>query len=34
VHWAGSDTSEIWNGYVEGALQAGLRAANEVNALL
>lgn len=34
VHWAGSDTSEIWNGYVEGALQAGLRAANQVKALL
>lgn len=34
IHWAGSDTSAVWNGYVEGALQAGQRAANEVMAEL
>lgn len=34
IHWAGSDTSAVWNGYVEGALQAGQRAADEVMAEL
>lgn len=34
IHWAGSDTSEVWNGYVEGALRAGKRSADEVKALL
>jgi len=29
VHWAGTETAESWNGYVEGALQSGERAARE-----
>ena len=30
VHWAGTDTASEWNGYMEGAIQAGERAAQEV----
>ena len=30
VHWAGTDTATEWNGYMEGAVQAGERAAGEV----
>lgn len=30
IHWAGTETATYWNGYVEGALQAGERAAAEV----
>lgn len=30
VHWAGTETATFWNGYVEGAMQAGERAAAEV----
>jgi monoamine oxidase len=30
VHWAGTDTASEWNGYMEGAIQAGERAAREV----
>ena len=30
VHWAGTDTATEWNGYVEGGIQAGERAAREV----
>jgi monoamine oxidase len=30
VHWAGTDTASEWNGYMEGAVQAGERAAAEV----
>jgi len=30
VHWAGTETATIWSGYMEGALQAGERAAAEV----
>ena len=33
VHWAGTDTATEWNGYMEGAVQAGERAAAEVGAL-
>jgi monoamine oxidase len=29
VHWAGTETATIWSGYMEGALQAGERAAQE-----
>jgi monoamine oxidase len=29
VHWAGTDTATEWNGYMEGAIQAGERAAAE-----
>ncbi|WP_341238305.1 FAD-dependent oxidoreductase [uncultured Limnobacter sp.] len=30
VHWAGTETANEWAGYIEGALQAGERAAQEV----
>jgi monoamine oxidase len=30
VHWAGTETATIWSGYMEGALQAGERAAADV----
>ena len=30
IHWAGTETSDIWSGYVEGALRSGDRVAAEV----
>ena len=30
IHWAGTETATYWNGYMEGAVQAGERAAREV----
>jgi monoamine oxidase len=30
IHWAGTETSTYWNGYMEGAIRAGERAAREV----
>jgi len=30
VHWAGTETATEWNGYMEGAIQAGHRAAREI----
>ena len=30
VHWCGTDTATEWNGYMEGAVQAGERAAREI----
>jgi monoamine oxidase len=30
IHWAGTETSEIWNGYIEGAIISGERAAAEI----
>ncbi|MCY7350737.1 MAG: flavin monoamine oxidase family protein [Cytophagaceae bacterium] len=30
IHWAGTETAEIWNGYMEGAVRSGERAAGEV----
>jgi monoamine oxidase len=30
LHWAGTETATIWNGYMDGALQSGERAADEV----
>jgi len=30
IHWAGTETSSVWYGYIEGAVRAGERAANEV----
>ena len=30
VHWAGTETATVWNGYMDGAIQAGERAADEV----
>lgn len=34
VHWAGTETSDVWCGYMEGAVRAGKRAAGEVLAML
>lgn len=33
VHWAGTETSSVWNGYMEGAVCSGQRAAQEVLSL-
>lgn len=33
LHWAGTETATVWNGYIEGAIRAGERAADEVLAL-
>jgi monoamine oxidase len=30
LHWAGTETATEWNGYMDGALQAGARAAREI----
>lgn len=30
LHWAGTETSSVWTGYIEGAIQSGERAAQEV----
>jgi monoamine oxidase len=30
IHWAGTETATVWNGYMDGALQSGDRAAAEV----
>ena len=29
IHWAGSETSTYWNGYMDGAVRSGERAAAE-----
>ena len=34
IHWAGAETATIWNGYMDGAVRAGRRAAAEVLAEL
>jgi monoamine oxidase len=34
LHWAGTETSDIWNGYMDGAVRSGERAAAEVAAAL
>ena len=34
VHWAGTETSTLWNGYMDGAVRSGERAAAEVLPLL
>jgi monoamine oxidase len=34
IHWAGAETATVWNGYMDGAVQSGERAAAEVLALL
>lgn len=34
IHWAGTETATVWNGYMEGAVQSGERAASEVLASL
>lgn len=30
IHWAGTETSDIWNGYIDGAVRSGERVAREV----
>jgi monoamine oxidase len=30
IHWAGTETSTYWNGYMDGAIRSGKRAAREV----
>jgi monoamine oxidase len=30
IHWAGTETATVWNGYIDGAIQSGERAAREV----
>jgi len=30
IHWAGTETSTYWNGYMDGAVRSGQRAAHEV----
>ena len=30
IHWAGTETSNYWNGYMDGAVRSGERAAAEV----
>jgi monoamine oxidase len=32
VHFAGAETADIWNGYMDGAVRSGERAASEVAA--
>jgi monoamine oxidase len=34
IHWAGTETATVWNGYMDGAVQSGQRAAKEVLASL
>lgn len=34
VHWAGTETSEVWTGYMDGAVRSGQRAAAEVRQAL
>jgi monoamine oxidase len=34
THWAGTETATYWNGYMDGAVRAGKRAAAEVLRLL
>jgi monoamine oxidase len=34
VHWAGTETAGYWNGYMDGAISSGKRAAREVLAKL
>jgi monoamine oxidase len=29
IHWAGAETSDYWNGYMDGAVRSGARAAAE-----
>jgi monoamine oxidase len=30
IHWAGTETATVWNGYIDGAVRSGERAAQEV----
>lgn len=33
IHWAGTETATEWNGYIDGAIRSGERAADEIVAL-
>ncbi len=30
IHWAGTETADVWNGYIEGAIRSGERVAEEI----
>jgi monoamine oxidase len=30
IHWSGTETATVWNGYMDGAVQSGERVAREV----
>ncbi len=32
IHWAGAETSPVWNGYMDGAVRSGERVAAEIAA--
>ena len=34
IHWAGTETAIVWNGYMDGAIESGERAAREAAAAL
>jgi monoamine oxidase len=34
IHWAGTETSGVWTGYMDGAVRSGYRAADEVRQAL
>jgi len=34
VHWAGTETSPVWSGYIEGAIERGLRTGLEASQLI
>ncbi|MEX2420860.1 MAG: FAD-dependent oxidoreductase, partial [Actinomycetota bacterium] len=34
IHWAGAETSPVWNGYMDGAIRSGERVAKEILASL
>ncbi len=34
IHWAGTETATVWTGYMDGAIQSGIRASGEVLAEL
>jgi monoamine oxidase len=34
IHWAGTETADVWSGYIDGAVRSGERAAREVDAAL
>jgi monoamine oxidase len=34
IHWAGTETADYWQGYMDGAVRSGERAAAEVHAKL
>jgi monoamine oxidase len=30
IHWAVTETSDVWNGFMEGAIRSGERVAREI----